>query len=69
MVEETKIKLRKFFGILLIVLGCLGLILPVLPGWWVIVIGMEILGWRLVINRKLPWSKMIKIINDKKVSD
>lgn len=55
-----KKKAKSFLGILLIVVGCLGLLLPILPGWWVILIGIEILGWRLVINTKSAWKDMIK---------
>lgn len=52
-------KFKKIFGIFLIIFGILGMILPILPGWWVAVIGLELLGWRLVIDRKKPWREMI----------
>lgn len=59
MQDKTKSTLRRTFGITLIVVGLAGMILPILPGWWVILIGLELLGWKLVINRHLPWKKVI----------
>ncbi len=58
---EVKKKLKKALGVFLVVFGILGLILPILPGVWVIPIGLELLGWRLIIDRKKPWSEMIKL--------
>lgn len=59
MEQHVKAKLKKALGIFLIIFGILGMILPILPGWWVGVIGLELLGWRLVIDRKKPWSEII----------
>jgi uncharacterized protein YqgC (DUF456 family) len=56
----VKKNLKQAFGIFLIVFGIAGLILPILPGWWVIPIGLELLGWRLVFDRKKPWSEIIR---------
>jgi len=56
-------RIRKFTGVTLIALGILGIILPILPGWWVIVVGLEIMGWRMVIDRKKPWRDIIHIRN------
>ncbi len=58
---EVKKKLKKALGVFLVIFGILGLILPILPGVWVIPIGLELLGWRLIIDRKKPWSEMIKL--------
>jgi hypothetical protein len=57
--QRTAIKTT--FGVILIVLGLVGLIFPILPGWWVILIGLQILGFKLVIDRRKPWSKIISI--------
>jgi len=51
--------LRLILGVSLIIFGLTGMILPVLPGWWVALLGMEILGIRLVINRHKPWREII----------
>jgi len=40
-------------GIVLIVLGVLALLTPFTPGSWLALIGLEILGVRLVLQRKL----------------
>lgn len=61
MTDQLKNQLKKVAGILLIVLGILGVILPILPGAWFIPLGLQLLGWRLVINRKKSWSEMIKL--------
>ena len=52
---------KKALGVFLVVFGILGIILPILPGWWVIPIGLELLGWRLIINRKKPWREMVSL--------
>lgn len=61
MQEQAKKNLKRALGIFLIIFGILGLILPILPGVWVIPIGIELLGWRLVIDRKKPWSEIISL--------
>jgi uncharacterized protein YqgC (DUF456 family) len=66
---EVKKKLKKALGVFLVVFGILGLILPILPGVWVIPIGLELLGWRLIIDRKKPWSEMIKLRDKTKEPD
>lgn len=61
MQAKAKTTIRIVFGIFLIIFGLAGMILPILPGWWVALIGLEILGWKLVIDRHKPWHEMIKI--------
>ena len=63
MQAKAKTTLRTVLGIFLIVFGLAGMILPILPGWWVALIGLEILGWKLVIDRHKPWKEMIKLKN------
>ena len=45
--------LKKPIGVLLIVLGFLALITPLTPGAWLIFIGLELFGIRLVAWDKL----------------
>ncbi len=59
MQQKTRSTLRTVLGIFLIVFGFTGMILPILPGWWVALIGLEILGWKLVIDRHKPWKEII----------
>ncbi len=61
MEKEVKKNLKRALGIFLVIFGIAGLILPILPGWWVIPIGLEILGWKLIINTKKPWREMISL--------
>jgi len=65
MYGQIKTKFRTYLGVFLIIFGILGIILPILPGWWIILIGMEILGWKLVIDRNKPWKNVINIVNKK----
>lgn len=60
---KAKATLRTIVGVFLIVFGIAGMILPMLPGWWVALLGLEILGWKLVIDRHKPWKEMIKLKN------
>lgn len=59
MQQKVKTSLRTAFGVFLIVFGVAGMILPILPGWWLIPIGLELLGWKLVIDRHKPWKQII----------
>lgn len=65
---QVKKNLKRALGIFLVVFGIAGLILPILPGWWVIPIGLELLGWRLIIDRKKPWREIISL-RDKTLED
>jgi uncharacterized protein YjeT (DUF2065 family) len=44
--------LRIALGILLMILGVLALLTPFTPGSWLALIGLELLGLRLVLERK-----------------
>ncbi len=59
MEQVIKSKLRTALGVFLIVFGIAGMILPILPGVWLIPIGLQLLGWKMVIDRKKPWGKII----------
>jgi drug/metabolite transporter (DMT)-like permease len=45
--------LRIILGIVLIILGVLALVTPLSPGSWLALIGLEILGLRILFQRKL----------------
>ncbi len=45
--------LRIILGIILMVLGVLALLTPFTPGSWLALIGLEILGLRLVFQRRI----------------
>lgn len=61
MEQQVKKNLKRVLGVFLVVFGIAGIILPILPGWWVIPIGLELLGWRLIIDRKKPWKEIITL--------
>jgi len=44
--------LRIILGVVLIILGLLALLTPFSPGSWLALIGLEILGLRLLFQRK-----------------
>lgn len=45
--------LRIALGILLMILGVVALLTPFTPGSWLALIGLELLGLRLVLERRL----------------
>jgi len=45
--------LKIALGIVLIILGVLALLTPLTPGSWLALIGLEILGLRLLVERKI----------------
>jgi uncharacterized protein YqgC (DUF456 family) len=45
--------LKIILGILLILIGVLALLTPLTPGSWLALIGLEILGIRILLERKL----------------
>lgn len=60
---QVKKNLKRALGVFLVIFGIAGLILPILPGVWVIPIGLELLGWRLIIDRNKPWKEFIRLKN------
>jgi len=69
MEQQVKKNLKRALGIFLVIFGICGMILPILPGWWVIPIGLELLGWRLIIDRKKPWREMVSLKDKSKDED
>lgn len=61
MQQRAKSTGKTIFGISLIVVGIAGMILPILPGWWVALIGLQILGWKLVVDRQKPWREIVSL--------
>jgi len=50
--------LRYGVGIILVLIGLVALLTPLTPGSWLIPIGLELLGWRLILKDKLmAWAK------------
>jgi len=45
---------KKVLGIILIILGFLALITPLSPGSWLILVGLELLGFGFLFEDKLP---------------
>ena len=45
--------LKIVLGVVLIVVGVLALLTPLTPGSWLALIGLEILGLRLLVERKI----------------
>ena len=51
--ENMRRILKIVLGILLIILGVLALLTPLTPGSWLALIGLEILGLRILLERKI----------------
>lgn len=58
---ESRPRLKKCLAIFLICLGIFSLVTPFTPGSWLALIGIELLGWRLVF-----FDKIKEYINKKK---
>jgi hypothetical protein len=61
-IEEVKKFLRNAMGVGLVILGIIGLILPIMPGWVFLVPGLMILAEEFpwldkFLNRWLAWAK------------
>jgi hypothetical protein len=69
MQQKAKTTLRTALGVFLVVFGIAGIILPFLPGWWVIPIGLELLGWKMIIDRHKPWKQIISFKDKTKLDD
>jgi len=44
---------RKTFGVALVVIGVIGIVLPILPGWILIFIGLSLLGIEIYYVEKI----------------
>ncbi len=60
---------RKIVGVILIILGLAALLTPLSPGSWLILIGLEFLGLRILLENKLwqwtdarPNSKISRVV-------
>ncbi|MEK7578864.1 MAG: hypothetical protein AAB456_04110 [Patescibacteria group bacterium] len=52
-----KPKIKKTIGIFLILIGLAALLTPLTPGSWLVFIGLELLGWRVLLFDKLKFFK------------
>ena len=50
---RNKTIVRRLVGVFLVLLGLLFYLIPFVPGTWAIVLGLEILGIRLLIQDKI----------------
>ncbi len=53
MQQEVLRIVRIVFGLLLVLIGIAGVVLPILPGWILIFVGIELLGIQLVFLDKI----------------
>lgn len=58
---QKRTKYKKFIGVLLIIIGILSLITPFTPGSWLIFIGLEFMGIRVLF-----WEKIKARLKNKK---
>ena len=55
---RDKPKIKKTVGVILIIIGLVALITPLTPGSWLALIGLELLGWRILLYDRLKfWKK------------
>lgn len=51
--KKEKSTIRKVIGVVVILVGIAGLILPIIPGWLLIFVGLELVGLELVFFEKI----------------
>ena len=54
---NNKPKIKKIIGIFLILFGLVALFTPLTPGSWLVLIGLELLGLRILLFDKLKFWK------------
>jgi len=54
---RDKPKIKKTIGIILILIGLAALFTPLTPGSWLVFIGLELLGLRILLSDKLKFWK------------
>jgi len=54
---NNKPKIKKIIGIFLILFGLAALFTPLTPGSWLVLIGLELLGLRILLFDKLKFWK------------
>ena len=55
---NNKPKIKKTIGIILILIGLAALFTPLTPGSWLALIGLELLGLRILLSDKLKsWKR------------
>jgi len=52
-IAEKFPRLKIAIAIFLLVFGIFALVTPLTPGAWLALIGLEILGWRVIIEEKI----------------
>lgn len=63
---KNKTVLRRIAGLAMVFLGLILYLIPLLPGSWAIVIGLEILGVRLlVVDMVKEWIKHSRLFKKK----
>lgn len=60
---------KKALGVILIILGFLALITPCSPGSWLILVGLEFLGLRFLLEDKMPFLKNYRKGNSNKTKE
>lgn len=66
-VQSIVIKnLRTAFGIFLILFGISGIILPIIPGWLLIILGIELAGFNFVFYDRIKAYAQKKMEKNKK---
>lgn len=58
--------LKQIFGVIALIVGLLGLVFPVLPGWLLIFVGLELLGIHIVFVERIKDYVKEKLDNQRK---
>lgn len=64
--EKIFDRLKQMLGLIALIVGLLGLLFPILPGWLLIFIGLELLGIHIVFIERLKEYALKKLEEAKK---
>ncbi|MEI6650580.1 MAG: hypothetical protein WCL23_04065 [Candidatus Moraniibacteriota bacterium] len=69
-VSKIDSRLRKSLGVLVVVIGLLLHLIPLFPASWIIVIGLELLGLRMILwDRLKRWLGIKEYVKEREQSD
>ena len=69
-VSKIDSRLRKPLGVLIVVAGLLLHLIPLFPASWIIVIGLELLGLRMILwDRLKRWLGVKEYVKEREKSD
>ncbi len=61
---SSKPKTKKLIGVITLIVGFIGVVLPIVPGLWLMFFGLELLGMEILF-----FDKAVKFFKEKRVAE